>query len=178
MSIVIRCLSLRIRMSDSPACASLPLMWSRILTSSISAAAKSLLPVYQFDFQSWMTPTRMPPGWIFWPIGLLLLLSSAGSLRLLLRRCAFGLFGGRHFPSLSGLNLRPAPPRGLLFRLAHGVRLGLRGFRRRAATAPRLCGRFERLRGRNEPHGDVTRGLADARNAPASACSPALDHGT
>src|ERR687895_289529 len=43
-------------------------MCSRMLTSSSSAEANSLLPVYQFDFQSWMTPTRIPPGWIFWPI--------------------------------------------------------------------------------------------------------------
>src|ERR1700675_300225 len=40
----------------------------RMRTSSWRKSAKSLLPVYQFDFQSWMTPTRIPPGWIFWPI--------------------------------------------------------------------------------------------------------------
>src|SRR3989449_11302768 len=68
MSIVIRCLSLRIKMSDSPACASLLLMCSRILMSSIRYAGNSLVPVYQFDFQSWMTPTRIPPGWTFCPI--------------------------------------------------------------------------------------------------------------
>ena len=40
-------------------------MWSRILTSSMMYAGNSFEPVYQFDFQSWMTPTRRPPGWIF-----------------------------------------------------------------------------------------------------------------
>ena len=43
-------------------------MCSRIFTSSSSAPANSLFDVYQFDFQSWMTPTRRPPGWTFWPI--------------------------------------------------------------------------------------------------------------
>ena len=36
--------------------------------SSSRYAGNSFVPVYQFDFQSWMTPTRRPPGWIFWPI--------------------------------------------------------------------------------------------------------------
>ena len=49
-------------MSDSPACESLPMMCSRILMSSSSAPANSFLPTIQFDFQSWMTPTRRPPG--------------------------------------------------------------------------------------------------------------------
>ena len=62
MSIVIRWASLRIRMSDSPACESLPWMCSRILMSSSRYAANSFVPVYQLDFQSWMTPTRIPPG--------------------------------------------------------------------------------------------------------------------
>jgi hypothetical protein len=30
--------------------------------SSLNAAGKSFVPAYQFDFQSWMTPTRRPPG--------------------------------------------------------------------------------------------------------------------
>src|SRR5688572_24109719 len=42
-------------------------MCSRILMSSRMYEAKSFVPVYQLDFQSWMTPTRRPPGWIFWP---------------------------------------------------------------------------------------------------------------
>src|SRR3954465_12233008 len=45
-------------------------MCSRILMSSSRNAENSFVPVYQFDFQSWMTPTRRPPGWIFWPIQL------------------------------------------------------------------------------------------------------------
>ena len=40
-------------------------MCSRILMSSASAFLNSFADVYQFDFQSWMTPTRRPPGWIF-----------------------------------------------------------------------------------------------------------------
>src|SRR3954465_3142530 len=40
-------------------------MCSRILMSSSRNAGNSFVPVYQFDFQSWMTPTRRPPGWIF-----------------------------------------------------------------------------------------------------------------
>ena len=43
-------------------------MCSRILMSSSRYAENSFVPVYQFDFQSWMTPTRRPPGWIFCPI--------------------------------------------------------------------------------------------------------------
>src|SRR6266540_2088745 len=43
-------------------------MCSRILMSSSRASGNSFVPVYQFDFQSWMTPTRIPPGWTFWPI--------------------------------------------------------------------------------------------------------------
>src|ERR671925_109087 len=43
-------------------------MCSRIFTSSSSASANSFVPVYQFDFQSWITPTRNPPGWTFCPI--------------------------------------------------------------------------------------------------------------
>src|SRR6476661_5679373 len=62
MSMVIRCLSLRIRMSDSPACDSFLRMCSRILMSSMSAPANSFLPTIQFDFQSWWTPPRRPPG--------------------------------------------------------------------------------------------------------------------
>ena len=68
MSIVIRCLSLRIRMSERPACESFLRMCSRIFRSSSSAPANSFLPTIQFDFQSWMTPTRRPPGCTFWPI--------------------------------------------------------------------------------------------------------------
>ena len=49
-------------MSDRPACESFFKMCSRILMSSISAPANSFLPTIQFDFQSWMTPTRRPPG--------------------------------------------------------------------------------------------------------------------
>ncbi len=68
MSTVIRCLSLRIRMSDRPAWPSLPLMWSRIWMSSRMYFGNSFFPTYQLDFQSWMTPTRRPPGCTFWPI--------------------------------------------------------------------------------------------------------------
>src|SRR6266498_3766401 len=45
-------------------------MCRRILTSSRRYAGNSFLPVYQLDFQSWITPTLMPPGWIFWPIAI------------------------------------------------------------------------------------------------------------
>ena len=45
--------SLRIVMSDRPACASLFVMWSRIRTSSIRKSEK-FLSENQFDFQSWM----------------------------------------------------------------------------------------------------------------------------
>jgi hypothetical protein len=37
-------------------------MCSRIFTSSTRYFGKSFFPVHQFDFQSWMTPTRIPPG--------------------------------------------------------------------------------------------------------------------
>ncbi len=40
-------------------------MWSRILMSSIRYCGYCFLSVYQFDFQSWITPTRMAPGWTF-----------------------------------------------------------------------------------------------------------------
>src|SRR5581483_11049437 len=43
-------------------------MCSRMRTSSRMYEETSFFPAYQFDFQSWMTPTRRPPGWIFWPI--------------------------------------------------------------------------------------------------------------
>jgi len=62
MSIVIRCLSLRIRMSEIPAWPSFRWMCLRMLMSSSSAPENSFLPANQFDFQSWMTPTRSPPG--------------------------------------------------------------------------------------------------------------------
>src|SRR5581483_10861829 len=42
-------------------------MCSRIFTSSSRYAGNSFLPVYQFDFQRWMIPTRRPPGCIFCP---------------------------------------------------------------------------------------------------------------
>ena len=45
--------SLRIVMSDRPACASLFVMWSRIRTSSIRKSEK-FFSENQFDFQSWM----------------------------------------------------------------------------------------------------------------------------
>ena len=28
----------------------------------------SFADVYRFDFRSWITPTRRPPGWMFSPI--------------------------------------------------------------------------------------------------------------
>src|SRR5215218_305973 len=43
-------------------------MWSRIRTSSSRYAGNSFVPVHQLDFQSWMTPMRIPPGCTFWPI--------------------------------------------------------------------------------------------------------------
>ena len=43
-------------------------MWSRIWTSSRMYFGNSFFPTYQLDFQSWMTPTRRPPGCTFWPI--------------------------------------------------------------------------------------------------------------
>ena len=49
-------------MSDNPACESFLTMCSRILMSSSSAPANSFELTIQFDFQSWMTPTRRPPG--------------------------------------------------------------------------------------------------------------------
>ena len=45
--------SLRIVMSESPACASLPMMCSRTRTSSARYSAK-WRSLNQFDFQSWM----------------------------------------------------------------------------------------------------------------------------
>jgi len=35
---------------------------------SSSRYAENSFSENQFDFQSWMIPTRRPPGWIFCPI--------------------------------------------------------------------------------------------------------------
>ncbi len=61
MSIVMRWESLRMWMSERPACESFPRMWSRMRTSSIRYAPNSFSE-NQLDFQSWMIPMRKPPG--------------------------------------------------------------------------------------------------------------------
>jgi hypothetical protein len=69
MSTVISPRCLTMLMSESPAWESLFSMWSRIAMSSSRRSAK-LRSSNQFDFQSWMYPTRKPSGWIFCPISL------------------------------------------------------------------------------------------------------------
>ena len=140
-------------MSDSPACESLLVMCSRILMSSIRYAGNSFLPVYQLDFQSWMTPTRIPPGWTFWPITLRPLLLLRGTL-------------GR------GLLLR-ALQRSSSSRRA----LRLRASATSAGAASSTAGAAHR-RSLNERDGDVARALANPGDPAARARAPALHHRT
>src|SRR5436305_3142988 len=198
MSTVIRCLSLRIRMSDRPAWESFPMMCARILMSSIRYPGNSFLPVYQFDFQSWITPTRIPPGWIFWPISGHLSSEScapgvkrparkdAGSVRSrrLRARLRTQRAGALQRPGVCEAGGRgPPSTRSTRFLLA---RRGCRRFLRRRRFLLRLrslvrCRRFlprlsrrRRCRQLLQLHRDVARPLADLRNATARACTPAL----
>src|SRR5215211_2313574 len=138
-------------------------MWSRIRTSSSRYAGNSFVPVHQLDFQSWMTPMRIPPGCTFWPITGHL---SSGSCAPAAKRPGGREAGGRGPASNCGL---------LALRALRGRSAGPAVARRRRGT---LSFRPVARRVRNgwrKDHGDVASALLDACDAAARTRAPALD---
>src|SRR5215208_755399 len=138
-------------------------MWSRIRTSSSRYAGNSFVPVHQLDFQSWMTPMRIPPGCTFWPITGHL---SSGSCAPAAKRPGGREAGGRGPASNCGL---------LALRALRGRSAGPAVARRRRGT---LSFRPVAQRVRNgwrKDHGDVASALLDACDAAARTRAPALD---